>query len=313
MTDRKKYGILETDGHLDDGGCEMDIQKYLNGNEYTGITTGKSGAVVYDVYNEYILKVFSRRDVDDERFESYKIEALFYRSKAGRGYLPEVFVTDIKENETVLLMKKYKCPAPDAAARITRAIAQVHADDIPDFLENDTSGQERLYEAAISQALDGWKDVLAEHRGAFDERPLHLAAERINDIIVMNAPEKRVLLHGDLHFDNLLEDDNGDIRICDWQCVRTGDPSEDLSFFLSRAEAEDITVDRDAFLQSYSRAVMEITGREADIGSIIRRMSAANVVTTFTSWHYFLHGSSEERVQEIYGKMEADLMALQIG
>ena len=43
---------------------------------------------------------------------------------------------------------------------------------------------------------------------------------------------KKVLIHGDFHWDNLLED-AGNILICDWQGVGIGGASGDISFFLA--------------------------------------------------------------------------------
>ncbi len=38
----------------------------------------------------------------------------------------------------------------------------------------------------------------------------------------------------------------------------------------------------------------------------IAPIRAANVITSFTCWHEYLHGSDEGRVREIYEKMVED-------
>jgi hypothetical protein len=69
---------------------------------------------------------------------------------------------------------------------------------------------------------------------------------------------------------------------CDWQGVGVCGASADLSFFMSRLSADELE----------------------------RHMKAANVITSFRFWHYYLHGNDTERVRGIYDKMISDYQAL---
>ncbi|MBR4731969.1 MAG: hypothetical protein IK081_04285 [Lachnospiraceae bacterium] len=96
------------------------------------------------------------------------------------------------------------------------------------------------------------------------------------------------------------------ILICDWQGVGIGGASGDISFFLSRLGADGITIDEKRFLELYSDEVKARTGITADVDEIARHMAAANVITSFSFWHEFLHGNEETRVRGIYDKMVQD-------
>ena len=165
---------------------------------------------------------------------------------------------------------------------------------------------ELISEQRITECLSGWKSVLAEHPGAFDESWLEEIASKINELIIQHDSEERVLVHGDFHWDNLLEDENGNILLCDWQGVNFGGATGDLSFFLSRLGGDGIRLDVTVLLDSYVNAIREFSGKQIKQQDIIWHMSAANVITSFIFWHQYLHGNGEERVRDIYGKMTTD-------
>ena len=75
--------------------------------------------------------------------------------------------------------------------------------------------------AEIQASLDGWESVLAEHPATFDEGPLEDLASNINKIIEWHSTEPRILTHGDFHFENLLQDQDGRLIVCDWQGGRS--------------------------------------------------------------------------------------------
>ena len=70
----------------------MDYKGYLEGTEVSEIRTGQSGASVYEIDGKAVLKHVVRRDLPDDRFDTYSREALFYREKSRENppYLPEV-------------------------------------------------------------------------------------------------------------------------------------------------------------------------------------------------------------------------------
>jgi len=290
----------------------LEIEKYLAGNDYVEIKTGQSGASVYNLGEKMILKHIVRNNLKDGLFDSYCREALFYQCKMQEGvsYLPKILDFKISDDEIMILMQKYKQPGRENVSeellrKIAGALACVHADSKPEFLCKDVEQAKTMPEERVEYCLNGWRNVLAEHPKAFSEDPLYHIAEMINDVIKWHDSEKKVLIHGDFHWDNLLEED-GSILICDWQGVGIGGASGDVSFFLSRLGADGITIDEKRFFGLYSDEVKARTGVLVDVDEITRHVAAANVITSFSFWHEFLHGNEEARVRGIYDKMVQD-------
>ena len=291
-------------------GKEMNVREYLDEHSVVEIKVGKSGADVYEIDGRYVLKHVARQKLKDGQFDTYVREALFYRDETAcrRAYLPKVLKAEVSENEIFIFMKKYGCPSRNTVDRellqkITRALAALHTGETPSFLRRDREKAKPLSGQRIAECLDGWKRVLAEHPGVFDEERLKEIADGINGLIEWHDSEECVPVHGDFHWDNLLEDEKGNILICDWQGIGLGGASGDLSFFLSRLNGDGIRIDSAAFLDSYVNAVRELSGKRIRQEDIVRHMNAANVITSFVFWHEYLHGGSERRVREIYGGM----------
>lgn len=291
----------------------MNVKEYLNGHNAKEIKVGKSGADVYEIDGKYVLKHVVRQRLKEEQFVTYTREVLFYQNQMIRQriYLPEVLKAEASENEILILMKKYYRPERNAInaeliQKITKALAALHTDETSSFMSKDKEKAELLSDQMLTECLSGWKSVLAEHPGSFSESQLEEIAGKINKLIAWHDSEDRVLVHGDFHWDNLLEDENGNILLCDWQSVKLGGASGDLSFFLSRLGAEGIQIDAAVFLDSYVNAVWELSGKQMKRQDIIGHMNAANVITSFVFWHQYLHGSSEEQVGDIYSKMTKD-------
>ena len=178
-------------------------------------------------------------------------------------------------------------------------------EDVPDFLEK-KSEEKPLNDAELSEDFEGWKAVLEEHDHAFNIEPLEIIRENVNRLITWHITETPVLTHGDFHLENQLTDSNGNILICDWQGVRCGAPSSDISFFISRLSADGITINNTHFLKSYADAILKLSGRKISINDISRHITAANVITSYRFWHRFLHNNPEDRVREIYSAMTTD-------
>lgn len=291
----------------------MDAEQFLSEHRAVRIKVGQSGADVYEIDGKYVLKHVLRRRLKNEQFDTYAREALFYQSQSGRqpAYLPEVLIAEASKNEILILMKKYDRPQRDAVnadllRKITKSLAALHTDDPPSFMRHDKATAETLSDQRIAACLNGWNSVLAEYPGAFHERVLEDIASHINELILWHDSEERVLAHGDFHWDNLLVGEHGRILLCDWQGVHVGGASGDLSFFLSRLGADGVQFDTAPFLDSYAAAIRARTGKQIKRQDIVRHMSAANVITSFVFWHEYLHGSSEERTRDIYGKMTKD-------
>ena len=103
--------------------------------------------------------------------------------------------------------------------------------------------------------------------------------------------EGKTLVHGDFHWEKLLADEAGKVVVCDWQGVKWDVPSGDVSFFLSRLGADGVNLDPEVFLTAYAEARERRSGEKMDVDQLRKHMAAANVITTFRYWHFFLQGS----------------------
>lgn len=294
------------------------VTEYLREHSAKEIKVGQSGASVYEIDGKYVLKHVVRQNLQEEQFVAYTREARFYQDQTARerDYLPRILKAEVSESEILILMKKYDRPDRNAInkamiQRITEALAALHIDGIPVFMRGNEEKAKPLSGDMIEACLSGWKGVLAEHPGAFREQPLNEIAGKMNDLIMWHDSEERVVAHGDFHWDNLLQDRDGRILMCDWQGVHLGSASGDLNFFLSRLGGDGVRLDAEVFLDAYVTAVGERTGKQIGRQDIVRHMNAAGVITSFAFWHEYLHGSSEERVRGIYDKMIGDFEACQ--
>lgn len=298
----------------------MDINSaeiYLKRNEKKLLAGGQSGARVYDIGGEYVLKQIYREELGkDDLYEAYRKEAWWYADGgANLACLPKVFDLKSTDDEISILMKRYRAISrqdinTDLLDKIMKTLASVHAAEIPMFLRQKQHKPQPLSEEQIRVFVEGWRTVLDEHPGAFDGASLERIAGEINRIILWHGSEETVLSHGDFHWDNLLMDNQGRIIICDWQGVEAGAASGDLSFFFGRLRGDGIQVKEKAVVEAYGREIMQLSGKRVTWEEIDGHIRAANVITSFTCWHEYLHGSDEGRVRKIYGKMVADSYVL---
>ena len=294
------------------------IEEYLETHKNRQIRSGKSGAEVWETEGRYVLKHVQRKKLPDPGvFSLYQNEAYFYQfcrhnsHKEMLSCLPEVLDVQVSDHEIMILMKKYQELSRDGAGekllqKIMRVLATIHTQEIPVFLRQGQKEPEYFDKAQIEYCLAGWRSVLAEHLGEFDERILTEAAEKINEIISWHHGEERVLNHGDFHWDNLLKKENGDVVVCDWQGVGTGGASGDISFFLSRLGADGVNPEKEKVIELYCRERFLLTGKNISPKELQKHMCAANLIVSFQFWHQYLHGSTCERVRGIYEKMVMD-------
>ena len=290
-----------------------DVEIYLKKNEKKLLAGGKSGARVYDIGGEYVLKQIYRAELgNDELYEAYRKEAWWYAGGGvGLSCLPEVIDLRSTDDEISILMKRYQALSrreinTALLEKIMRTLASVHATEIPPLLKQKQHAAQPLLEEQIRVSVEGWRTILDEHPGAFDGAPLERIAGEINRIISWHGSEEAVLSHGDFHWDNLLIDNQGRIIICDWQGVEAGAASGDLSFFFGRLRADGIQMKEQEVVEAYGREIRRLSGKRVTWEETCGHIWAANVITSFTCWHQYLHGSDEERVREIYEKMVTD-------
>ncbi|MDE7298021.1 MAG: aminoglycoside phosphotransferase family protein [Lachnospiraceae bacterium] len=290
-------------------------EKYLSEYGAQTLAGGKSGAQVYDIAGKYVLKRMRRDDGEKELFESCCREVLWYESAEGsvRDCLPEILDMRNTDDETAILMRRYRAVPrneinTELEQKIMRTLAVVHSAGIPMFLRKERKKAQPVADAQLQEAAAGWRSVLDEHPGAFDESALARTAEKINVLIRWHDSEEAVLNHGDFHWDNLLQNEQGGIILCDWQSVSAGPASGDLSFFFSRLRADGIYPDEREIAELYARELKRLSGRTVTWEELDRHIRAANIITSFLFWHFYLHGSGEERVREIYEKMTEECL-----
>ena len=280
-------------------------------NNVKRIRVGKSGADVFELEGSQILKHVVRDKIENGMFDTYVREAMFYKAKCPKPYLPEVNKIEILPDEITIVMNRYKSIDrsgfnEELLRKIAAVLAEIHASPVPEFLAEDDKKADVLTEDEISECVNGWKSVLDEHPGEFDASHVEAISKSINDIIIWQDSEKKLLSHGDFHLDNILTGENGEPVVCDWQGVALRGASEDLSFFMSRLGADGIHADSRKFLTWYSQEYNRLTGEKTEPHEPERHIKAANVITSFMYWHMYLHGNDTDRVREIYDKMVSD-------
>jgi len=287
------------------------INDYLCEHKAEKINVGISGADVYVIDDMYVLKHVVRNKLrNPELFSTYRKEAHLYKAINNKQLrcLPEVISINESDDEIIILMKKYRMVEhadvnDTVLSKIMKALAMIHHSQPPEFLLQDRSAVMPLSEEQIMNCVNGWRSVLREHKGLFDEKPIDNIAANINPIILWHASGGSKLIHGDFHLNNLMYDEEGEIVVCDWQSVSVGDPSDDLSFFLSRFNADWYNISERALIDQYSKAVYELYGKTTDNEAICGHMAAKTLITSFLYWHEYLHGALEERVRTVYEKM----------
>ncbi len=297
----------------------MDLQKYFSGRNVKEITLGQSGASVFEVDGKQIVKYAERSKIPADRFDTYRREALFYQEK-GRtprpGYLPEVEVAEVTEDEILVVMRKYlPLKRTDLDTSLIRKIADIlawiHTDSVPEFLLANVSEEKPLTGEEVMKSAEGWQNILAPWASVFDAEWITRISEKLMTIVSWHSLEGRALVHGDFHWENLLADEAGNVVVCDWQGVKRDVPSGDVSFFLSRLGADGVELEPDVFLKAYAEAREARSGEKVDVEQLRKHMAAANVITTFRYWHFFLQGSDEARIRGIYEKMIEDFRSLE--
>jgi len=123
----------------------QDAKQYLKNHKEELLTGGVSGAKVYDICGEYVLKCVSRADLEDAgQYDAYRKEASWYECTDSRkgefrlNYLPELLDTYSTDEETAVLMKRYRTIPQkfdtELLKKIMEALAAVHTTHVPAFL-----------------------------------------------------------------------------------------------------------------------------------------------------------------------------------
>ena len=295
----------------------MNFAAFVEKERVQDILTGQSGAEVCEIGGNRMAK-FIRREKLTERglWEKYTHEAEFYRSVQGMKlpFVPKVLYADVRESEMLLVMEKYntidRSEISDALLdKVTAVLAGIHTLPVPGFIKQHEQKPLEYAEADIASYVDGWESVLQEHENAFDRSALHAIARDINQINGRFHSKRACFTHGDFHFENLLQDGEGNILVCDWQCCGCGDPSGDLSFLMSRLLSDGYPLDEEKLVAAYCRHANE-RGLDVCPDEVKAQMALSNLNISFMYWHMYLHGATKERVGDIYGKMLEDYRTL---
>lgn len=281
------------------------------------ILTGQSGAVVCEISGNRIAKLIRREKLTEESlWGKYIREAEFYGSAQEKDlpFVPRVLFAGRTDDELLLVLEKYKtidrkeitCALME---KVTETLARIHTLPVPDFVEQ-KDGQLLVYtEKDIAASVSGWESVLQEHGDAFSAGLLQEIAREINAINRKFHSRRACFTHGDFHFDNLLQDDQENILVCDWQGCGCGDPSGDLSFLMSRLLSDGYPLDGEKLVSSYCRYANGM-GLDVRPEEVYAQMALSNLNISFMFWHEYLHHAARERVADIYGKMAEDYRML---
>ena len=289
-----------------------DIPAFLQGHTHQKISVGKSGADVYAVGHDMLLKHARREALSCAGiWDSYVTEARMYdwfREKRV-SWVPELLYERRTPHEVVLLLRRYRMLEHEEAvprlAGIMQILAQIHALPVPDFLDAPKRFYTALPPERLQECLEGWKSVLAEHGGRFNTGDAAFVAKHFDMVNECFHPQTCMLTHGDFHCDNLLLNERGELLVCDWQNVNIGTPAGDIAFFLSRLSADGASLNADALIESYCAAA-EAIGISADPETIRCDMTLSSLNAAFLFWHRYLHDNPPERVGGIFHKMTAD-------
>lgn len=295
------------------------IDQFLAKTQHSLINDGMSGAEIYSIGDRQILKRAQKSKIKGEGlYETFIKEARFYHyaMKHHIEFVPKVdtfFETDIN-NEIGILMNKYHpikiSEIQSKIENIFSTLVQLHSltPPSPDELSLPKCNIVNINSSDLKNYSEGWNSVLNEHPDiTWHNLPSGTVIEKIsatiNEINSKFFNQKLTLIHGDFHLCNCLCDDDGNVIFCDWQNVSLGDPSSDLSFFLSRLNADGYVFTEDEIISLYLKNLPSDVNRNSKKNEILNSMHLAEMNTSFMFWHEYLHNSSKERVSRVFNKM----------
>ena len=273
------------------------------------VTIGASGSKVYELEGDKIAKVSIKNEINnDELWKQCQNEYSFYSIYSSKDFdfIPKVLYKNKNENEIIIIFKKYKNIDHNRIdesliKNMIKILTFIHQFKHNDVLNN--SKKVWLDKYSLNNYYNGWKSVLDEHPKHFSEDKLIEIKENINHINDILTSKRNDFIHGDFHFNNLLQDKNDNLIICDWANYCVGDGASDLSFFISRLNADGYKVDNTMIINHYCEYMNK---EDVTPISIEIQMRLANLNTSFMFWHNYLHNNAIERVKSIYEKMVDD-------
>jgi len=293
----------------------FDFKNYLAAHTVRPLTHGKSGAEVCLLDDHKIAKFSEKSKLLEKEngaavWEACLKEAEFYKDIMGlhHAFLPEIFHCHFDDDNVQIIMGEYFPLAKENLTcgdfdKIMELLTQVHELPLLDFLKNEKQEPLEISDEEIQSCLDGWKSVFEEHDSETSDTlnfsKLQELASHINQLNKDMYSARVCLCHGDFHAENILQNKkNGRLILCDWQSVCLKHPASDIAFFMSRLSGDGIVFDENKIIESYCRySKSGITKDE-----IKNQIKLSNINTTFRYWHYYLHGSSRDAVENIIKK-----------
>ena len=237
------------------------FSSFIEKEKVRDIPVGRSGAAVCEISGNRVAKWVKKNALkEDGLWEKYLHEAAFYRQMMGRevSFVPQALYADWNDEELLLVMEKYTPLDRSALSdglleKITEVLAQIHAMPVPAFIGRPANEPLIHAQEALEGYVSGWESVLWEHGDAFSAEVLQEIGRNINAFNRTFHSAKCCFTHGDFHFDNLLSDAQGNLRVCDWQGCGCGDPSGDLSFLISRLLSDGYPLNAGKLVDGYCR------------------------------------------------------------
>lgn len=161
----------------------------------------------------------------------------------------------------------------------------------------------------LNSSLNDWDYVLNRHDGHFDKEILKSILKKFSNICnILNSPLHNIC-HGDFHANNIMLN-NGNIVVCDWQCVGIGKGAGDISFFISRGKAEGIAMNEVNLIDYYCERLSNYKKTQINKCDIYDVINASTVFVSFMYWAYYLKNADLNAVSEIYNKMVNSFISL---
>jgi thiamine kinase-like enzyme len=279
------------------------------------LSGGTSGASTYRVHGlsqPCVLKVVEAESADYVRARAYR-EIRFYDQFAACISLstPRVLANlTEKSGYCALLIEAYQplkpagqLPAGDFA-EIAMELARFHAQ-----FWNRTEQLATLSWLAQPATADLTNDArharetwfaLAQQpqfRKVLTEATLDAIDAALGD--VQTKPEydpdmAMTLCHGDCHLDNLLRDQEGRLIWADWQEIRIGNGSSDLTFLMQRAEANGADIAHDRIVTAYCNALKAAGVEGVNERAITSAMHESERRTRLLYWPDYMSGATSK-------------------
>lgn len=279
------------------------------------LSGGVSGAATYRVHGlaePCVLKVTAAESAAYVRARGYR-EICFYDELAARIPLhtPRVLASLIEASGyCALLLAAYTPMKPanelnDAEfTDIAKQLASFHA-----VYWNCTDQFDSLSWLEKPKVLDLTRDArhayetwraLAQQSQFFEIltdstlRDLEAALAAVRTKPEYGPETVMTLCHGDCHLDNLLHDQDGRLIWADWQEVRIGHGSSDLTFLLQRAEANGANIAHNTMIAAYCNALEAAGIKGVNEAAIKSAMSESERRTRLLYWPDYMRDATAE-------------------